>query len=340
MGIVNPTSLPKKQQHMSLAVSQPLLDLIREQQPQTDMARARQTQASVKKRLQQQQRADAKTEADAVIAALPSMQRRCAIAAQENGTSSWLSAVPVENLGFALHKSAFWDAVSLRYSWPLRLAPQRCRCGEPFDVDHVLSCRHGGFHTLRHNDTRDLIAGLIAEVCPDVSTEPRLQPLSGERLPPSANKEDEARLDIRARGFWSSGHGHQDAFFDVRVFYPFASTYRNSKLSSVYRQHEMSKRRQYNRRVQEVEHGCFTPLVFTTGGGMAPEATVAMKRLASLLSQKRDENFSTIMGWLRCAISFGLLRSSLACIRGSSRGQKKIQTENITEAAVSGRLEV
>ena len=342
MGLVNPTCLPEHQQHTSLALTKPLVDRIKEQKQQMDMLQVQQAQVCLKRKAQQQRRASAKEEADKVIANLSSTQRRCAIAAQEKGTSSWLSAVPIERLGFVLHKGEFRDAIALRYSWPLHFAPRSCRCGEQFDVDHVLTCKHGGFHILRHNETRDLIAGLLSEVCTDVSKEPRLQPLSGERLPTSANVDDEARLDIRARGFWSSGHGYQDAFFDVRVFYPFASTYRNSKLPAVYRQHEVKKRLQYGRRVIDIEHGCFTPLVFTTGGGMAPEATTCMKRLASLLSQKREESYAVVMGWLRCSISFCLLRSSLACIRGSWKPgrTKEISTDNITEAAVESRLSV
>ena len=135
--------------------------------------------------------------------------------AQEKGSSSWLAALPFERFGFMLHKGAFWDALCLRYGWQLRLMPERCRCGAPFEINHMLVCRHGGYPMIRHNELRDVVADLLREVCTDVATEPCLQPLSGERLPLSANKEDEARLDIRAKGFWDR---QQDAFFDVRVF--------------------------------------------------------------------------------------------------------------------------
>ena len=166
----------------------------------------------------------------------------------------------------------------------------------PFEVDHVMSCRHGGFHTLWHNEIRDLLAGLFREVCHDVSVQPCLQPRTGEQFPASTNKFDEACLDIRAKGFWGTGRGQQDAILNVRVFYPFASSYRNSCLPTLYRQHESQKRFHHRLRVREVERGCFTPLVFTTGGGMAPEATVCLKRLASMLSNKREEIYSTVMG--------------------------------------------
>ena len=189
-----------------------------------------------------------------------------------------------------------------------------------------MSCRHGGFHTLRHNEIRDLLTGRFREVCHDVSVEHCLQPLTGEQFPASTNKSDEARLDIRARGFWGTGRGRgqQDAFFDVRVFYPFASSYRNSRLPTLYRHHESQKRLHYGLRVREfeVERGCFAPPVFTTGGGMAPETTVCLKRLASMLSDEREESYSTVMGWLRFAISFSLLRSSLACLRRSTKSGK------------------
>ena len=55
-----------------------------------------------------------------------------------------------------------------------------------------------------------MIAELLREVCSDIGVEPRMQPLEGEWLPPSANKSDEARLDVRAKGFWDN---QMDAFF-------------------------------------------------------------------------------------------------------------------------------
>ena len=75
---------------------------------------------------------------------------------------------------------------------------------------NVIICHMGGFPTIRHNEIRDIIATLLTEVCNNVTTEPSLQPLSGERMTAcSANTEDGARVDIRARGFWNAS---QDAF--------------------------------------------------------------------------------------------------------------------------------
>ena len=99
----------------------------------------------------------------------------------------------------------------------------------------------------RHNEIRDLMAELLAETASGVSTEPRLQPLHDEVFQlRSANREDEARLDVRASNFWCKG---QEAFFDIRVFYPIAPSYRQKDLISLYRMHELEKKWEYAKRV-------------------------------------------------------------------------------------------
>ena len=99
-------------------------------------------------------------------------------------------------------------------------------------------CHMGGFPSIRHNEIRGITASLLTEVCSNVATEPAFQPLSGENMTGrTTNTDDGARVDIRARGFWN---GRQDAFFDVRVFYPNASSYRSHSLASVYRRDEQA----------------------------------------------------------------------------------------------------
>lgn len=334
LGVAKPLSLYFRHQKTSIAVCGPLIKMILDQGG--DAMKAQTEQHKLKRQLLQQRRTEQKSEAKSLISELPYEVRRGALAAQEAGASSWLSTVPIARHGFALHKGAFKDAICLRYGWRPPLLPQMCRCGEAFNVDHALICRYGGFQTLRHNRLRDLTADLLAEVCHNVSVEPELQRLHGEQLPPSANKEDNARLDVRARGFWDNSH--QDAFFDVRVFYPFASSYSQKPLATLYREHERKKKLEYGCRVREIEHGSFTPLVFTTNGGMAQEATVMYKRLASLLAEKRDESYGAIMGWLRCKISFSLLRAALMCLRGSRSKPTETEDSTMTEAITEGRV--
>ena len=179
-------------------------------------------------------------------------QQRYIIVAEEKGASSWLVALPIEKHGFSLHKSAFRDALCLRYGWQPSLLPSSCACGQSFSVDHALSCHMGGFHTIHHNENQDLTANLLSGVCHDVCREPPLLPLSSKPLSYSTtNRDDSAQLDIRANGFW--GLPQQQAYFDVRMFNPSSHAYRKQELAACYWKHEKEKQRAYGQRVREIE---------------------------------------------------------------------------------------
>ena len=211
-----------------------------------------------------------------LMSLLPDDLRRIVQLSSDKGASSWLSVLPIEEHGFALHKGAFRDALCLWYGWLPSSLPAKCVCGHGFIVDHAMNCSSSGFPTLRHNELRDFTAAVLSEVCHDIAVEPVLQPLSGESLRFStANVEDEAHLDVSVRGFW--GGNHQKTFFDVRVFNPMSSSYRTTAVSSLYRRFEHAKQKMYEQRVREVEMSSFTPLVFPTFGGMGGAATIAFR---------------------------------------------------------------
>ena len=221
--------------------------------------------------------------------------------AQEKGASTWLTSLPIQEFGFALHKRTFQDAVALRYNWQPLKAPSTCTSGTKFSVEHALSCPKGGFPSICHNEIRDVTANLLTEVCNDVCVEPDLQLIDGESYTgSSANTQDGARLDIAADGCWGGRFEH--TFFDVCVFNPHAPSNRHPHC---YRKHEQEKKRQYEQRVREVKHASFTPLVLSATGGMANEVTVFYKRLASCLAIKWDQPYSATMSWLRCRLTFG-----------------------------------
>ena len=190
----------------------------------------------------------------------------------------------------------------------------------------------------RHNELCDLTANMLSEVCNDVSVEPILQPLTGEQFQYcTANKSDEARLDVAARGFWTRG---QRAFCDVRVFDPSAPRLLTKPLSTAYSEYEQEKRRNYNQRVIQIEHGTFTPLVFSLFGGMSPECSRFYSRLSQLLSDKRKETQSITTSWVRVRISFSLLRSALLCMRGSrsTKPQTEIYETSIAFVAKEAKI--
>ena len=60
----------------------------------------------------------------------------------------------------------------------------------------------------------------------------------------------------------------------------------------MYKEHENQKKRHYNDRVVHIEKGTFSPLVFSTYGGMAPECERHHKRIAEKLSIKKNETYA------------------------------------------------
>ena len=91
----------------------------------------------------------------------------------EKGASTWLSALPIDSNGVALHKSAFRDALSLQYI-----------------IGQL------GTHT--HTYTT------LSDSQRFVSTEPHLLPMSREAMLHcfTVSVEDNARLDVALYSFW------------------------------------------------------------------------------------------------------------------------------------------
>jgi hypothetical protein len=139
--------------------------------------------------------------------------------------------------------------------------------------------------------------------------------------PLSANREDDARWDIRVRGFWTR---EQNAFFDIRIFYPHAESYLSRSPAKVYSSLEKQKKRQYADRIIQVERGSFTPLIFSTSGGAGQECQLFIKKLATLVAEKTSVSYSRHLGVLRTRISFALVRSAIMCLRGTRRRRARI----------------
>ena len=131
----------------------------------------------------------------------------------------------------------------------------------------------------------------------------------------------EARLDMKAGGFWSRG---VTAFFDVRV------THVNSKCNKGKAKSLNSRRRRKaevptdQQRVLNVEMESFTSLVFGTNGGMGADCNCFLKRLAEKLSEKNEEPYHITITWIRTLLSFEILRSVHTCVRGSRTPFHKI----------------
>jgi len=258
LGITNPCINAEYEYSSSVKVTAPLVEKIVSQSHELP------DETAVKTAKQESHSEKEKASKDAyenLRENLPRTIARSLELASEKGASTWLNVIPLKEIGFDLNKREFRDALRLRYNWPFNDIASKCICGDDFSVDHAMICKRGGFVIQRHNELRNLEAALLKSVCNDVEIEPLLQPISDEQLSKGANKSADARLDIHARGFWEK---QRSAFFDVRVCHPNADTYKELDLPKIYKLHEDEKKRKYTERVNKIEHGTFTPLVFCT----------------------------------------------------------------------------
>ncbi len=145
--------------------------------------------------------------------------------------------------------------------------------------------------------------------CTDVKLEPHLLPVQSEVYQRRTNTQDDARLDISARGIFGT---YERTFCDVRVTHPNCPSGVFKPLKEIYSSHEQQKRGEYEERVIQSEKGSFIPLVFTTLGGMAP----ACNKLNKKIAEKRNERYAHVINHIRTRLRFSLLRGILISLTG------------------------
>jgi hypothetical protein len=317
----------------SMRVSAPLVRLILRQELELDPKEIASQVLSVRSQIDDAAEKIQALKLQELIEFAPDEMKLALKTTVEKGASSWVTATPLYDHGTVLHKGDFVDAVYMRYGWTLPDLPTTCSgCQSAFTLQHALECKVGGFRTIQHNEVRDVFAQVFRDAGHTVETEPLLQKLSGEAFEfKSANKDDDARSDIKVTGFWRD---QRQAFFDVKIVSPFARSYSQKTQKSLFQQAEKAKMREYRARIQEVEHGDFNPLVFTTVGGMAPQCQIVVKKLSEKLAAKQSLNQSVVAGWLKVRLSFALLRTTLMCVRGT-RKRKLLNIDTNIDLAVS-----
>ena len=245
--------------------------------------------------------------------------RRLLDLACEKGAGAWLTALPVQSIGYALNKEDFLGGIQLRYGFRIAKLPLHCGCGKHNSIDHALTCPTGGYVIFRHNKIRDTFAKILKDVCTDVKTEPPLIPIDADfNKSLTGNRTDCARLDVSCVGIWSP---LEKTLMDVRIFHPCAPSYMNKPVQSLFDENERSKKRAYNARVINIEKATFVPLVFSTHGGMGKECRNVLKRIATKIAEKRGERYAAVINHLTTRLRFSLLRSVLLMLRGTRGGR-------------------
>ena len=311
LGILNPVETADVEYEASMKITASLKQLIYYQQQSLEHYNEDQVKELINKNKQDKGKRLTQ-EFEQIKSQVDDNLKRYLDLAREKGSGSWLNALPLEQMGYDLNKQDFRDSICIRYGWRVPRTPQFCSCGKTFDTNHALICTKGGYVIMRHNRIRDLEATILKDVCKDVKVEPDLIPIGNSTIN-STNTTEGARLDVSAVGIWSP---MERTFLDVRVVHPNSPSYMNIKPEKLYEQHEKDKKRTYNHRITQVEKASFTPLVFSTLGGMGRECARYHKQVAQLIAIKTNQEYSHVMNHLRTRLRFVLLKSTVIAIRG------------------------
>ena len=171
MGLTNPTQISDDEFNYSIKATKELATAITIQQIQLPTNLIDNSKL-IKTEIRSQRRKMQPVVLEHLRSRMTIEQKRTNEITQESGASNWLTTLPLEEKGYSLSKREFWDAVHLRYLWPLPRLPSKCACGGNFDITHALTCKKGGFICQRHNEIRDITADMLSEVCEDVCVEP------------------------------------------------------------------------------------------------------------------------------------------------------------------------
>ena len=125
-----------------------------------------------------------------------------------------------------------------------------------------------------------------------------------------------------------------------KIFNQNATSNRNKTFVEASEHHERLKQLEYEERIINVDHGSFCPLVFSTSGAAGRLATRFLKRLAGKIAEKDNEEYYAVMAWIRCKLSFALLRSAAMCVRGSRSSRHSPVLENRQVSIVEGCLPI
>ena len=131
----------------------------------------------------------------------------------------------------------------------------------------------------------------------------------------------------------------RQAFFDVKVVSPLARSYCNRPILDVMKSAEKEKCREYRERIVGVEHADFNPLVFTVSCAIGPQSAMGSEKDCRKAVREADFPRSVVAGWLRCRLSFALLRTTLLCVRGTRKNRTNTIENNVPLATSVGKID-
>ena len=186
--------------------------------------------------------------------------------------------------------------------------PSKCDgCGASLTMQHALDCKVGGLVIQRHNEIRDCIGDIAAQVWTQVVREPIVKEAETQI------GDSGLRLDLGVHGIWQS---QAEALFDFKVIDTDAPSYSNRSPVAVLESGAQDKKRIYKQAVEDCR-GSFTPFVTSVDRLLHREAEQFLKRMATCVASKWKKSYAQTCGYIRARLSFAIIRAASLCLRGS-----------------------
>ncbi|KAG0711117.1 hypothetical protein GWK47_021331 [Chionoecetes opilio] len=93
-----------------------------------------------------------------------------------------------------------------------------------------------------------------------------------------------------------------EAFMDIRIFDPMAACYQRIPLEAAHQKNDGKKSGVMEIGSGNVDHGSFTPLVFTTSGGVGPKGQVLLFKTSRCNGRKEAPAKEPRLVWMRCRL--------------------------------------
>jgi len=103
----------------------------------------------------------------------------------------------------------------------------------------------------------------------------------------------------------------------VRVFNPHSPSSRTITPSSMYQKHEKAKRRAYDQRFTQNRTWLFLTFDLFHHWRNGWSSSESVQEIGWLMAEKKGQDYSKMLKWLRCRLNFALLRYSIMCLRGT-----------------------
>ena len=96
-----------------------------------------------------------------------------------------------------------------------------------------------------------------------------------------------------------SGERDKTRFFFIRVTNPNSESLIKTPVEKILIKQEREKKNNYNQIIMNVEHGTFTPLVFSIDGSTGPEYSAYHANLADKIATKTGEHYAKVLSSIR-----------------------------------------